>query len=127
MDAKIKSLASAYDEKYRRGHYFRYREWLYRPFVKALVKKANLKTGFRVLDVGCGQGFFSRLFADFGLKPVGVDVSLEGIRSAESYNGASGAKFEMGDVLSLGCKGVYDCVFARGLSLYNSKEFAQNH
>ena len=37
-------------------------------FVKAFVNKANLKSGSRVLDVGCGQGFFSWLFADFGSK-----------------------------------------------------------
>ena len=127
MDTKIKSLASAYDEKYQRGHYFSYREWLYRPFVRALVRKANLKRGFRVLDVGCGQGFFSSLFADLGLNPVGVDISAEGIRSAERDYGFSGATFERGDVLSLKYIAAFDCVFARGLSLYNSKEFSRSH
>jgi SAM-dependent methyltransferase len=127
MDTNIKSLASAYDEKYQRGHYFSYREWLYRPFVRALVRKANLKRGSRVLDVGCGQGFFSYLFADLGLNPVGVDISSEGIRSAERDYGLSGARFERGDVLSLEYADAFDCVFVRGLSLYNSKEFNRSH
>ena len=103
--------------------YFRYRQWLYRPFVKALINKANLRAGCRVLDVGCGQGFVSWLFADFGLKPVGVDISAEGIRSAERNYSFSGARFEMGYVISLDCEGTYDCVFARGLSLYNTEDF----
>jgi 2-polyprenyl-3-methyl-5-hydroxy-6-metoxy-1,4-benzoquinol methylase len=118
-------LASDYDEKYRQKHYFKYREWLYRPFVRALVKKANLKAGCRLLDVGCGQGFFSWLFADFGLEPVGVDISVEAIRSAKRDYGFSGAKFETGDALSLQYQDRYDCVFARGLSLYNSRGFKQ--
>jgi SAM-dependent methyltransferase len=121
MDAGI----DRYDDKYRRAHYFRYRQWLYRPFVKALINKANLRAGCRVLDVGCGQGFFSWLFADFGLKPVGVDISGEGIRSAERDYGCSGARFEVGDVISLDCEGTYDCVFARGLSLYNTEDFEE--
>lgn len=127
MNTKTESLADAYDKKYRRGHYFTYREWLYRPFVKALVKKANLRAGCSVLDVGCGQGFFSRLFADLGLRPVGIDISTEAIRSAERDYCSSGARFEVGDVLSLKYQGAYDCVFARGLSLYNSPEFDQTH
>ena len=61
-----------------------------------------------------GRAFFSSLFADFGLKAVGVDISPEGIRSAERDYSFSGAKFEVGDVLSLECEGAYDCVFARG-------------
>ena len=125
MDSKIKRLASDYDEKYRQKHYFKYREWLYRPFVRALVEKANLKRGYRVLDAGCGQGFFTWLFADFGLEPVGVDISVEAIGCAERDYGFSGAKFETGDVLSLQYHGVFDCVFARGLSLYNSRDFKQ--
>jgi SAM-dependent methyltransferase len=127
MDTRIKSLASAYDEKYQRGQYFSYREWLYRPFVRALARKANLKRGFRVLDVGCGQGFFSYLFADLGFEPLGVDISAEGIRSAAGDYGFCGAKFERGDVLSLEYAGEFDCVFARGLSLYNSNDFSRSH
>ncbi len=127
MDTETQSLARAYDEKYRLGQYFKYRGWLYRPVVKALVKKANLRAGSTVLDVGCGQGFFTRLFADLGLEPVGIDISGEAIRSAQRDYCTSGARFEVGDILSLKYQGAYDCVFARGLSLYNTKEFNQRH
>jgi 2-polyprenyl-3-methyl-5-hydroxy-6-metoxy-1,4-benzoquinol methylase len=127
MDTKTKSLAEAYDEKYRQGQYFKYREWLYRPFVKALAKAANLRAGSTVLDVGCGQGFFSWLFADLGLRSLGIDISAEAIRCAERDYSSSGARFEVGDIHSLKYQGAYDCVFARGLSLYNSTEFNQCH
>lgn len=120
--AAVDGKVNKYDDKYRLANYFRYRRWLYRPFVKALIKKADLTAGCRVLDVGCGQGFFSSLFSDLGLKPVGVDVSAEAIHSAKRDYSFSGASFEIGDALSLGCKDPYDCVFARGLSLYNLKD-----
>jgi hypothetical protein len=48
-------------------------------------------------------------------------ISAEGIRSAER-NYFSGARFEMGDVISLDCEDTYDCGFARGLSLYNTED-----
>jgi SAM-dependent methyltransferase len=123
MDVNLESLASAYDAKYATRHYFRYREWLYRPFVRALVRKAALNTRSRVLDVGCGQGFFSSLFADFGLTAVGIDISSEAIRSACTLYGGT-ATFEQRDVLSMSDAAAYDCVFARGLSLYNSPNFS---
>jgi SAM-dependent methyltransferase len=115
--------APTYNEKYRGACYFKYRNWLYRPFAEALIRKAKLRQGSSILDVGCGQGFFTSLFADLGLKSVGVDISEEGIRFAEREYGKSGAIFAVGNVLSLGCEGHYDCVFVRGLSLYNSTEF----
>jgi len=123
MDPSSKSIESFYDEKYRERHYFEYREWLYQPFIKALIKKANVSNGSLILDLGCGQGFFTKSFAHLGLKALGVDVSAEAVRSAEADFDSTGAKFETGDVLSLPYKATYDCVFVRGLSLYNSKDF----
>ncbi|MBZ5570900.1 MAG: class I SAM-dependent methyltransferase [Acidobacteriia bacterium] len=116
-----------YDEAYRHGKVFSYRRWLYKPFLRALVGKANLRAGCSVLDVGCGQGFFSQLIADLGFKPLGIDLSAEGIRLAEEDYGSTAARFEVGEALSLDHKGEFDCVFARGLSLYNCKNLEQTH
>ncbi len=123
MDTGTKSIEGFYDEKYRGGHYFKYRDWLYQPFIKALINKADVSTGSLILDLGCGQGFFTKSFSQLGLKALGVDVSAEAVRSAEANFDSTGAKFETGDVLSLPYKATYDCVFVRGLSLYNSKDF----
>lgn len=112
-----------YDEKYRTPDYFHDRMWLYRPFVKALIDKACLKPGSRVLDAGCGQGFFTALFAKNRLDTTGVDLSSVGIASARKIYARSGARFEVGDILDLnwGCE--FDCVFTRSCSLYNSALF----
>jgi hypothetical protein len=44
-------ISKGYDEKYSSSNYFGYREWLYRPFVKALVAKIRLCPGARLLDI----------------------------------------------------------------------------
>jgi SAM-dependent methyltransferase len=119
----MQNVVQTYDEKYRCANFFGYRPWLYRPYIRALARKARLAKGNRVLDLGCGQGFFTRLFADLGMEALGVDISVEGIRRASQDYGSSGAKFEVGDVMSLPYKNTFDCVFVRSCSLYNSGDF----
>src|SRR5581483_10439380 len=101
--------------------------WLYRPFVRAIIRKAKLRTGCTVLDVGCGQGFFTGLFTSFGFKAVGVDLSQEGLRCAREDYGSSGALFEFGEAVALPHLGEFDCVFVRGLSLYNRPTLEFTH
>lgn len=111
-----------YDSKYLQHEYFRYKPLVYRPFVKALLDKAGLKKGSSILDAGCGQGYFTGAFAELGLKATGVDISAAGIESAKATYEKTGATFEIGNVLSLPYENTFDCVFARGCSLYNSRE-----
>jgi ubiquinone/menaquinone biosynthesis C-methylase UbiE len=42
-----------------------------------ILRLMDLKRGETVLDLGCGQGFFSRGFASSGANVIGVDVSKE--------------------------------------------------
>lgn len=51
-----------------------------------LLRVLNLKTGERILDLACGQGFFSREFAQVGAKVVGADISKELIGYAQSQS-----------------------------------------
>ncbi len=123
MRTPPKLVKETYDAKYSTPNYFEDQLWLYRPFVKALIAKAKLKNGARVLDAGCGQGFFTNLFAENGLSAVGVDLSEVGISSAKRVYGSSGAEFEVGDILRLNKLDTFDCVFTRSCSLYNSDLF----
>jgi len=117
-------VAATYDHFYQQPNYFHYRDWLYRPFIRALIKVAGLKRGGRVLDVGCGQGFFTSLFADEGMDSLGADLSSEGVAQARVHHGKSGAKYEVGDALRLPYPSVFDCVYSRSCSLYNRADFA---
>lgn len=127
MQPECKNLAETYDRKYLHSDYFGYREWLYRPYVKALVKRAGLKRGSSVLDAGCGQGFFTWLFANLGFAAVGVDMSIEGIHAAEREYSSSSARYIVGDIRRLELEGQFDCVFTRSCSLFNSQAFDEFH
>jgi SAM-dependent methyltransferase len=119
-------IEQAYNRYYINPNYFAYREWLYRPYMKALVRAARLQPGSRVLDAGCGQGFFTWLFADLGFDAVGADISTEGIRAASRKYGASGARFVVADICQLDRENSqFDCVFTRSCSLYNCTGFSE--
>lgn len=49
-----------------------------------LLRLLSVKRGDRILDLGCGTGFFSRAFAAEGAKVVGVDVGPELIQKAKA-------------------------------------------
>jgi len=112
-----------YNIKYNKENYFGTREWLYRHYISSLVSRSGLKAGSSVLDVGCGQGFFSYLFHKHGLKVYGIDISETGIQVAQSHYGLLGIHFVVGDVRAIPLSMKFDCVFTRACSLYNDKEF----
>lgn len=121
----VRSLVAAYDGHYATPNFFRYRRWLYAPLIRSVARRAGLAPGARVLDLGCGQGFFTRLFAELGYDAHGVDLSPEGIRSAQVAHAGSGASFSVGDALALPTGAIYDCVYSRSCSLYNRDDFRE--
>lgn len=48
---------------------------------------ANVAAGQRVLDVGCGEGWFAAALADAGVEVVGIDVAEEPLRRARVRRG----------------------------------------
>ncbi len=43
--------------------------------------------GKRIIDIACGQGFFSKMYADAGATVLGVDISPELVAYAKRYEG----------------------------------------
>lgn len=43
--------------------------------------------GKRIIDIACGQGFFSKMYADAGATVLGVDIAPELIAYAKKYEG----------------------------------------
>jgi SAM-dependent methyltransferase len=97
-------------------------------FVRAQIAVdalAALPAGFSVLDVGCGSGRNSVLFAQAGAgKVVGIDFSermLELARAfASSHEGGERCQFVLGDFLENQSADEYDAVVAVGVFDYVS-------
>jgi ubiquinone/menaquinone biosynthesis C-methylase UbiE len=51
-----------------------------------MLRLVEPKSNDEVLDLGCGQGYFSRMFAAQGAKVCGVDISKELVEMARKYS-----------------------------------------
>ena len=110
---------TAYDKLYEDVHYFNYKEWMFAPYVGALMRKFGVDKNALVLDLGCGTGFFTSILHSYIKKVVGLDYSEVGIRAAQELYDDSGIDFPVGDAnaLPFGSE-TFDLIFCRDLSLY---------
>jgi len=77
-----------------------YAEYLNGPALKQTVGSVK---GKQVLDIGCGEGYFSRFFAKAGAEVVGIDLSEALIKAAkeEEENRPLGVKYFVADAANL--------------------------
>ena len=78
--------------------------------VECLMELLDLKEGDSLLDVGCGPGRHSNLFAEKGLNVTGIDISKEFIRIADT--GGKGAEFIRQDVRQMDYESEFDAVIS---------------
>jgi ubiquinone/menaquinone biosynthesis C-methylase UbiE len=62
-----------------------------------LASAAGLRAGARVLELGCGTGLFTSMFAETGARVVAVDVSETLLRQAVSRGVSEETRFVVGD------------------------------
>jgi SAM-dependent methyltransferase len=120
----VQEAAGFYDESYKQENYFRHRSWIYEPYISCLLSFCKLRKGASVLDVGCGQGFFSYQLHMKGMQVHGVDLSEMGVRMAQSQYRRLGITFSVGDIQLLTFRQQFDCIFVRSCSLYNTDSFS---
>ncbi len=85
------------------------------------LKKLGDLSGLKILDLACGEGFYSRIFKLKGAsKVVGVDLSDEMIRLAKEAEGHNpvGIEYHAHNVLSLELNEKFDLVCASYLLNY---------
>lgn len=70
------------------------------------------KKGERVLDIGCGQGVFSRAIAECGSLVTGIDASLTLIQKARTYQGRAPIRYFDRDAAELSGLGDFDAASA---------------
>jgi SAM-dependent methyltransferase len=118
--------ADFYDKIYQQENYFLYQQWLYAPYISSLIAFCRLPKGASILDVGCGQGFFSYLFSKHGMKVLGIDISETGITKAQNLYGHLDISFAVSDIRTATFGKQFDCIFVRSCSLYNTNEFSRH-
>lgn len=77
-----------------------YRQNIFNPAILSLLDDVR---GKKVLDAGCGAGYFSRLLAERGAKVTGVDLSGEFLEIARRYERMKplGIRYERADLANL--------------------------
>jgi len=70
------------------------------------------KRGERVLDLGCGQGVFSRALSDCGAQVTGIDASRTLIQKARTYQGRTPIRYFDRDAAELSGLGDFDAASA---------------
>jgi SAM-dependent methyltransferase len=115
---KAKEYEGDYWDGNRRYGYggYRYIPGRWKPVAEALIREYGLKSGSRVLDVGCGKAFLLQemLLLEPGLQVTGFDISEHGLAHAPEELRGSLFKYRAQDpypfgnhhfdlVISLGC------------------------
>lgn len=115
--------ASDYDQHYAGGG-FGYEErrdhwlaWARRHYVDAF----DLAPG-RLLDVGCGDGFWTSVFRELGFEATGVDLSPGGIEAARSAYPGIGFLVADADAPLPFEAGSFDVVFCRAISHFGEPD-----
>lgn len=95
--------------------------WLEKRFLlNRVIKPLQLQEGLRILDLGCGNGFFSALFSELGFEVVGVDKSTVSISYAKRhFPKPSFLYMDAHDLQSEFKTESFDVIFARGMSWYH--------
>lgn len=75
----------------------------YEQWSQYLIEKVSALTGARGIDIGCGNGYFTRAFYKRGNPMTGVDVSARMLSRAQELALAEGvrAEFLLGDITKL--------------------------
>ncbi|HVP26642.1 MAG TPA: class I SAM-dependent methyltransferase [Candidatus Bathyarchaeia archaeon] len=89
-----------------------YREYLNGPALKQMMGEVE---GKKVLDIACGEGYFSRFFAKAGAKVTGIDISDSLVNEAveEEKKHPLGVKYFVADAANLSMleSGSFDFAF----------------
>jgi ubiquinone/menaquinone biosynthesis C-methylase UbiE len=84
--ADINSIKEWYNQKHLKGGDLTWRPYEAYPVFLKFLRPA---TGTKLLDVGCGTGFFLKAAAETGIKTYGVDLSTEAVKISRKNSPSS--------------------------------------
>lgn len=118
----------AYDEWYRskatrfaRPFYYHHQPQQERAFVRSLLAKYGVRPGSRLIDLGCGNGFYADAFASLGMRVTAVDLSDAVIEYARNTR-TEPVEWIAGDAFSLPLAGQFDYAFCHFFTFFNAAD-----
>jgi len=110
-----KELQKFYDKVYSKGEQKHFTSFVLKGTATSEVKeiiKENVWKGKKVLDVGCGTGFFSNSIAKLGANVTGIDFSQSAILIAKKMHSHPNLEFRQLDVSNINEK--FDVIVSIG-------------
>jgi ubiquinone/menaquinone biosynthesis C-methylase UbiE len=125
LERKInqKEIIDYYDRFYLSGDFSYYSERITEKFLKTIIKECRLFPGDKILDLGCGTGYYVNILTQMGLDALGVDISKIAIEKAKEKYPES--KFEITDATNLSLeKNSVQMIFLYGCSVINCENLS---
>jgi ubiquinone/menaquinone biosynthesis C-methylase UbiE len=118
MKSSVSEIVEYYDKFYESSDFSYYPENISSKFLRVLAERCKLKPGSKIIDVGCGTGFYVNLFTKLGFNASGIDISKTAIEKAKDKY--PGSIFEVVDATKMPYKkNEFDMIFLYGCSLIN--------
>lgn len=83
--------------------------------IPGALRMLQPQAGEKIMDLGCGQGVFTRALAESGAEVTGVDASPSLVQKARGYPSMGGLRYLVRDAAKLGDLGPFDgisCILA---------------
>jgi len=106
-----------YDHIYEKWSYF-YFPISFLIFFRNIISRYSIRRGESLLDIGCGEGYFSNILSKLGLEVTGVDISKTGINIAKKRYGDK-ITWIIGDALELKFQEKFDIILCAGFSPFS--------
>ena len=114
------ALRREYDQFYRTTDFAHYPDEVSKGAVRCILHVCRSKERARVLDVGCGTGYYSDILHQAGCHVTGIDISDHAIATARER--FPSITFVSGDALSYETAERFDCIFSLGMSVMNTRQ-----
>lgn len=86
-------------DKYEDWYHTPRGSWIAKREFKLLLDILKPKSGYSLLDIGCGTGYFSRCFAQQGLSVTGIDTETKALDFAQKQS--QDIKYLLGNAMTL--------------------------
>jgi SAM-dependent methyltransferase len=117
-------VLSHYDQFYTSEDFKYYPERITKRFFEAILAKCHIHPPGKILDVGCGTGYYCKIFSDLGFQATGIDFSKRAIAKArEKY---ANLEFSVADALNLPFgPSSFDVILSYGCSVVSTHDVSK--